>query len=244
MPKLKTLHLQPYMKKTGLSVFILFCCFASLAQESKTPEVSEKAVPAVREDQLMLDFNWNYLLNTPDSVKISGASWGFNAKLMYDVPIQKSNFSFALGGAISTANFYSNSEVKTFNQGTDSSFSAFVPIDESRNYKRNKYTVTYADIPAELRYRSKPDKRGFRWKVAVGAQIGYHLQTHSKIIEDSKKFKTYDFQNFEKWRYGASLRVGYGKVAITGFYSATSIFEENKGAFHNPISIGITLMPF
>jgi hypothetical protein len=122
--------------------------------------------------------------------------------------------------------------------------SFFIPVDGTRDIKRNKLTITYADIPFEIRYRSNPDKHGYSWKFAVGAKVGYHLQTKSKIIENSKKVKTYDFPNYEKWRLGLNMRVAYGRVGVNAFYSASSIFDDGKGEAINPFSVGITLMPF
>lgn len=215
--------------------------FTSIGQEA-TPKLNN--VRPEKEDLLLLDFNWATLLNKGDSLSVKAPSWGFNLKLMYELPMQQSNFSFAFGGGIGVTNFYTNSQVTTFYEGTDSTQSFFIPIHDSVSYKRNKFSTTYGDIPIELRFRSNPDKKGYSLKIAAGVTIGYHFQSHSKIIQDSKKFKSYDFPNYEKWRYGVNFRVGYGKVALSSYYSLTSIFEEDKGEIINPFSIGITLMPF
>ena len=65
-----------------------------------------------------------------------------------------------------------------------------------------------------------------------------------KIIENSKKVKTYDFPNYEKWRLGITMRVAYGRIGVNAFYSASTIFDDGKGEAINPFSVGITLMPF
>ncbi|MBL4624578.1 MAG: outer membrane beta-barrel protein [Flavobacteriales bacterium] len=151
-----------------------------------------------------------------------------------------------MGGALGIANYYTNAEIinRYTLEDPETLQSFFVPVDKARDIKRNKLTITYADIPFEIRYRSVPDKHGYSWKIAAGFKVGYHIQAKSKMIEDAKKTKTYDFQNYEKWRYGLNLRVAYGRVGINAFYSATSIFEDGKGETVNPISVGITLMPF
>lgn len=210
---------------------------AVLAQQAPKKEVH-------REDQLMLDFNWGTLLGKPDSIKIGAASWGFGMKIMLDNPVPKSNVSFAVGLGLGVHNYYSDAEIVNIYQGTDSTYSYFSPIINTRDYKRNKFTMTYFDIPAEIRYRTKPNEKGYSWKVAVGGQVGYLLSSKSKIIENSKKYKGFDYPNMEDWRVGLNARVGYGKVSVNAFYSLSSIFDVNKGAQHNPFSIGITLMPF
>ena len=226
-----------------IPVIILGVLTSGFAQEA-TPSLNSPVKRENREDMMLMNFNWTSLLNTGDTVTVKPYSWGYDLKLMYDVPIQNSNFSFALGGGLGIANYYTNAEIGHINYGTDTSQSYFYPVLETRGVTRNKLTITYADIPFELRYRSDPDKHGYSWKIAMGFKVGYHLQTKSKIIENTKKVKTYDFPNYEKWRYGLNVRVAYGRVGLNAFYSATSLFDEDKGARVNPISIGITLMPF
>ncbi|MDA9563266.1 PorT family protein [Flavobacteriales bacterium] len=226
-----------------LSGLVFFGLLGVKAQELR--EISRSPIKReLREDMLLLNFNWNTMLNGPDSLTIEPYSWGFDLQVMYDIPIQKSNFSFAAGGGLGISNFYTNSQIGHIHVGTDSTESKFYPISDSLNISRNKLTVTYADIPFELRYRSNPDKYGYSWKIALGAKVGYHLQTRSKVIQDSKKYKTYDYPNYEKWRYGVSMRVAYGRVGVSAFYSLTGLFDEGKGDLINPLSLGITLMPF
>lgn len=227
------------MKKALIIILLAVVSVGVFAQEA-----APQKKPALRQDQLMLDFNWGGLTATPSEVNLGAASWGFSLKTMLDNPVPKSNVSFAVGIGLGIHNYYTNSNIITNNLGTDSSFSSFSVIPDSISYKRNKLTMTYFDIPAEIRYRSKPNEKGYSWKVAVGGQIGYLLSTKTKVIQDSKKYKTFNYPNMEKWRVGLNARVGYGKVSINGFYSLSSIFEENKGSKYNPFTIGITLMPF
>lgn len=259
--------MHPLVKKL-LSILVICFLATSLFAQDSAPSLSEMKREK-REDMLLMNFNWNYLLNTSDSLRVKGYSWGYDLKLMYDVPIQNSNFSFAAGGALGIMNFYTNSEIHHYNLNTDSSASYFVPISDSRNVKNNKLTITYADIPFEVRYRSKPNKKGYSWKVAAGVKVGYHLQTRTKLTEtvtvqpgytipgengaedtdvspvyDKVKSKSFYYPNYEKWRYGVNLRVAYGRVGLNAFYSATSIFEEGKGEKVFPVTVGITLMPF
>ena len=234
------------MKKLVIISTIVIGVLTSAFAQETTPASNSPIKREAREDMLLMNFNWATILNTGDSVNIEPYSWGYDLMLMYDVPIQSSNFSFALGGGLGIANYYTNAEIqsRTTLEDTLTLQSFFIPVDGTRDIKRNKLTITYADIPFEIRYRSNPDKHGYSWKVAVGAKVGYHVQTKSKIIENSKKVKTYDFPNYEKWRLGLNMRVAYGRVGVNAFYSASSIFDDGKGEAINPFSVGITLMPF
>lgn len=223
------------LKKLGIILLVILFWAASFAQQAKPKKIS------LREDQLMLDFNWGTLLGTPDSVKVGAASWGFGMKMMLDNPVPKSKISFAAGVGLSTNTFYTNSKIYNY---SDSAYSYFRPINDSIKYKRNKFTMTYVDIPVEIRFRSKPNEKGYRWKVAVGGEVSRLLGAKSKIIENSIKYKGFNYPNMEKWRVGLTARVGYGKVSVNAFYSLSSIFELNQGPHYSPLTVGFTLMPF
>lgn len=232
------------MKKLVIISTIVIGVLTSAFAQEATPASNSPIKREAREDMLLMNFNWATILNTGDSVNVKPYSWGYDLMLMYDVPIQSSNFSFAIGGGLGIASYFTNAEIGNINYGTDSAQSYFFPVAEARNIKKNKLTITYADIPFEIRYRSSPDKNGHSWKFAAGAKVGYHVQTKAKIIENSKKVKTYDFPNYEKWRLGITMRVAYGRIGVNAFYSASTIFDDGKGEAINPFSVGITLMPF
>lgn len=255
------------MKQLSILLIFVLALGAGYAQDStKTnitkPNVKKNERPK-REDMLLLDFNLNGLANQPDSFDVKLKSWGFGMDVMLDVPINASKFSFAFGAGLMVNSFHTNSELFHINMNSDSAQSKFVPIAENRNVKTNKLTTTYLDIPFELRYRSDPNSKGYSWKVAVGLKVGRHIQTKEKQVEvfntstygyantaneDPETFdlktKRFFYPNMEKWRVGINARVAYGRVGFSGYYSLTSLFEQNQGPVINPFSIGITLMPF
>ena len=109
-----------------------------------------------------------------------------------------------------------------------------------------KISLNYVDVPLELRFRTAEDNREHRWKLGVGAKVGYLLNIHEKTINgNGRKSKLYYYPHAAKFRYGPTLRVGYGAVLLTGFYSFSTFFQEGKSVNAiNAFSLGLTISPF
>jgi hypothetical protein len=58
------------------------------------------------------------------------------------------------------------------------------------------------------------------------------------------KFKSYEVENLNWFRYGLTARVGYANFYLNFFYSLTPLFQEGRGTEATPISIGIGVSPF
>ena len=230
------------MKRLYIIKVLIFCSILAFAQEGQKVAASKNK----RQDQLLLNLNWTTLLNTSDSVQISPASWGFGFKIMLDNPVPNSKFAFALGLGLNTKSLYSNSNIVNYYQVGDSVnlYSDFFPIEDGINFKRNKFNTVYIDIPAELRYRTSLNERGYSWNLAVGGSVGYLIGAKSKSIIEGIKYKAFDYPNIEDWAVGIHARIGYGKVALNAAYSLSSIFEQNRGSVYNPFSVGVTISPF
>jgi hypothetical protein len=125
----------------------------------------------------------------------------------------------------------------------------FSVYNDSYEYKKNKLVTVYSDIPVEIRWRSKVDVRGYKWGVAVGGKFGYLLSAHSKVVDSNGKFKTYNYTLISPLRYGATMRVSYGKVGLWGYWSLSELLDvstigSNSQSGIVPFSIGVTLSVF
>lgn len=207
----------------------------SFAQETKSK----------RQDQFVLDLNYDTFLNKPSDVKFKWYGHGVNIQFFYDKPLLKSNqLSLAIGAGFSTQNYYTNAQVRQDPSRTED-YSAWTKVPDSISYKRNKISSNWIEIPLEFRYRSKEDSKGYSWKFALGGKVGYLIDTHDKIRHSNgDKYKTYIFPNNNEWRYGVLTRIGYGKINLTAFYSLSPWFKEGKGREMNQLSIGISVVPF
>jgi len=185
--------------------------------------------------------NWNL---TPGGTKIKWYSRAINFYFMYDVKLNKgANISIAPGVGIGTnvvghnVNFETNDEDITF----------FTTIGDSLNYTRNNLSTNFFDIPLELRFRTNPDKFSRRWKAAVGFKGGYLFNGHSKYRGEDVtgtlpevKFKNFSIENLNNLRYGYTLRLGYGNFNLVGFYSASPLFQLDRGPGIFPYYIGFS----
>lgn len=199
-------------------------------------------------DRLAMDFTYDLALNMPDSIKAQGFSRGFNIYFMYDVVLGKSRFSIAPGLGLGTNNYFHQNTISSDTAGT-----YFNPIASGTDVKKNKLSLTYLDIPIEFRFRSKPNAKDNSWKFAVGFKAGLLIQNKWKYrgeeVRDGAnfvqgrevKFKEYDIENLNRFRYGVTARAGYGIWNVFAFYGISELFEEGRGPRMTPLSIGISI---
>ena len=193
-------------------------------------------------DQLILDLNHETLLGAPNDVNFKWYNRGLNVQIMYDFPVVEGRLSIGFGGGFSTQNYYSDSYLAR--ESRDGIGYTYWEKREE-DYRRNKLSVNHLEVPFELRYRSNPLTRKYQWRIAVGFKYGTLIDVHDKLIDnDRNKFKTYVFPDVLDYRMGPTLRVGYGKVVLFGYYSITEFFKSGQGPTMNQLSIGIGMMPF
>lgn len=183
---------------------------------------------------------------TPDPRTINQ---GANVFGMYNSPIGKSDFSFAIGLGLGMHNMYSDTRIKDLNASTIE----FEKIPDDVNYKKSKISLTYLDLPAEIRLVTKSE-----FRVSLGMKVGYLLNSHDKYKGDAYSVaadgtvttsgsvveKRRDISNLEQWRYGATFRIGYKWVNLVGYYQFSDLFQADKGPKMAPISVGISLTSF
>lgn len=194
----------------------------------------------------LLDVFNDFNMNIPDSVSNRFFNLGINFAGLYDYRFGESDYSFAFGAGIGSHNFYNNCFVTVDSSGV-SEFQRIKSLYPGIDYDKNKISYTYFDIPLEFRLRTKNEIRA-----ALGFKFGFLIDSHSKYKGDDYfydsndqiivKFK--DMENIENFRYGITARVGWKFINLTGFYSLTKVFEDQKGPNMYPISVGISLMPF
>ena len=236
------------MRKLLMPILFIAAAFSLSAQETKDtwegedPEVVKAKVNKSK-DRLVFDLTADILLNRPDSVEMKGLSRGVNIYFMYDLPLGKSNFSVAPGIGIGTSNYYFKSSITSDSTGTQ-----LRPISSDIDFKKSKIGLTYIDIPVEFRFRSKPNEKNKSWKIAAGFKGGILIQDKWKYKgEDLSnngedvKFKQFNIENLNKFRYGVTLRGGYGMLNAFVYYSLSDLFETNKGPSLTPLSFGISI---
>lgn len=218
---------------------------AATAQTTLNPASSASSeIKKPSRDFVMLQFTYEGWNNTPDSIKTGGIPRGFNAYLCYDFPIQKSHFSFAAGVGVGTANIYlDNQQMRVQDTGVAGSAARFET--ETRNYNKYKITTAYVEAPFELRYFQNRDNRNKGVKAAIGMRAGLLMGAHTKGVLKVDGQKTVEKINtkryFEKWRFSATARVGYGNFSLFGSYNLNSLFATGSGPDVTPYSVGLCI---
>lgn len=253
------------MRKTVFYVLLALCTttVAFGQQENKvTPpkgisEQVKKRVISAR-DRVVIDLcMMNAIVKkdggvtVPNDFKLGAFNRGINVYFMYDVAFGKKkivkNFSIAPGIGVGSENYYFKNYKLTWHYD---SLTRFKPLGDSISSKNSKLNMTYIDIPIELRYRSEPNKKtGMSWKIAVGFKFGFLVGSKWKYKgEDPNKgtngesvtIKDIGVANMSKFRYGPTIRGGYGPVSLFAYYSIGSAFT-TKGPKMNPIVFGISI---
>ena len=102
--------------------------------------------------------------------------------------------------------------------------------DPAAELKKNRLTSRYLRVPFYLEYRTRQLDHGKRFSVVAGPEIGFLIDGKQKQkTEDGDKVKIKDDFNFEPFRYGASLRLGYGGAGLFFKYYFNDVFADNQG---------------
>jgi len=195
---------------------------------------------------IVFDLFTDIWAKVPDNVDVRTINQGVNVMGLYDYRINQSDFSFAFGAGLGSHNFYSDAFAEVDSVG-NSNLIKISTLYPGTDYKRNKISFSYIDIPLEFRYRTKTE-----FRASLGFKFGFLVNSHTKYIGDDYIFNTNDqiqvkfknVPNITKVRYGFSARFGWKFINITGFYSLSGLFQDGKGPDLYPISVGISLMPF
>lgn len=184
-----------------------------------------------------IDLVFDRWLEEPSTISLEPYSFGINIYRMIDIPFTN-RFGISIGGGFSSQNFHHNGQFVTNILSNGNEFTTLEPFPSGYDYRRNKISLNYFDIPFEIRIRSK-DKP--RFNVYPGVKVGYLFNAHTKTIDNTGKYKNYNVPNFETFRYGVSLRMGWGKsLHIYTYYQLSSIFKKDRGEAINPFAIGFT----
>lgn len=251
-------------------IAVLFICFAIPVYLQKNDQIKKLPKPK-KQDVILFNFNWMTMLNAPKGsdgkMWISPFSRGFDVALMYDIPLGRSNFSFATGINFSFENIFTNQIVVDSSGGNNiytQDISTMINIDNpptKRDWTKAKIATGIIELPVEFRFRLKPHKRN-TFKIALGFKIGYVIDSWQKYegpnflpgesLGTNLRQTTYDVPGVNRLRYGVYGRIGYSRFSLFVHYSIGSFFVDNtaftqakgSGGTGNVFSIGFNFAPF
>lgn len=178
--------------------------------------------------------NWTA---TPDQIETSALkSREFGFLMMSQRMTASGIFGIGFGPGFSSQNVHHNAQLNTEPGGP---YTYLSPIPDSVDYSLNKLSLNFIDAQIEMRLHSKAKENKPLLKFSAGLKGGILLQSHSKFKDKHSTYKRSGIPDLNKFQYGIVSRIGYGRMAVGGYYSLTGIFKDEKGPELIPYSISL-----
>lgn len=113
---------------------------------------------------------------------------------------------------------------------------------ETIDYSKNRFSSRYVRVPLYFEYRSPQNKKGNRTSIVFGPEVGFLLNGKVKqVSKENGKEKFKDDYNLEPFRYGGSVRIGYGGAGLFFKYYLNDVFAKGEGpADYKNLNFGLT----
>lgn len=193
--------------------------------------------------------NSNFSMNLSEANRYmdlnTGKSWNVNLNLLeYDVNLIGKRFGIGTGLGLEFNDYRFDNQlpvVKGANGiGVDSSYA-----EGGYHVEKAKLTTTYITVPLIMEYQVKVGDSDNKFFLGAGLLGGLKLGSHTKVKYekdgDSKKNKNRSDFYLSPFRYGYTVRAGYGFLKLFANYYDTSLFESGKGPELHPFTIGFML---
>jgi hypothetical protein len=154
-------------------------------------------------------------------------SWSVSLNIFEkSIPVAKEYFKIGTGLGFQWNNYYFSNNTRLV---PDSDF-IYGYKDTLYDFTRTKLRTAWINIPVLLEFNTnKNHNKAFH--IAVGAIFGYNLGAKTKLVYNyhDKKHKDkaggdYDLNPF---KYGATVRLGYGNFQVFANYDLSAMFKSN-----------------
>ena len=114
-------------------------------------------------------------------------------------------------------------------------------VAETTNFSKNRFSNSYVHIPLNFELRSKENDNGKRFYFVFGPELSFLLNGKVKQVSDEHgKVKHKDDYNFQPFRYGGTVRLGYGGIGLFTKYYFNDMFDSPAQKGLKNMSVGIT----
>ena len=206
------------------------------------PPIPEKVR---RYDRLVFDVTYNdWIPKNGKPFNVSPFSIGFNANMMFDVPMTKNNtvsfgFGFAYGlYRIRMNDFFVRNEVE---QSTEL-------IADVKKYGAEKsiFKVNTLSVPLELRFRGANWKH---FKINIGGRLSYQFHPNTTLVSKTNdgitsQQKTVGFYDFNHFSASAHIRFGIRNWGLYASYNLVPLFKDPESTKLNPFQLGLSISLF
>lgn len=209
-----------------LALFSMTIC----AQSGKPANDADRYL----EDQLYVGITYNFLLNKPEGVTQRNLSYGLQAGIIKDLPINsKRNLAFGIGLGYAVNSYNTNLQAIEAANGIQ-----YMAISSTTSFKRNKIETHLIEMPIEFRWRNSTADSYKFWRIYTGVKLGYVVGSRSKFVSDDSKQSFYNTDT-ENFHYGLIFNFGYNTFNIHAYYSLNDLFEKETITTDN-VTIGFT----
>lgn len=112
---------------------------------------------------------------------------------------------------------------------------------ENIQFSKNRFSSFYVHVPLNFELRTKENDNGKRFYFVFGPEIAFLTNAKVKQISKEKgKEKFNDDYNFQPFRYGGTLRIGYGGLGIFTKYYFSDMFDSAPQKGLRNMSFGLT----
>ncbi len=226
------------MKRIASGIFLLLLLVSFESINAQTLSASAK-----RKVTVGVDVFTDIWFNTPGNVQIRTVNPSANTFVTYNFAIgEKKTTTVAIGLGIGNHNMYSNNGMI---QSIKADTITYVPTGTGLKMTKTKLSVTYLEVPLELKFR---DKKGF--KISVGFKLGYLLDSKEKYVGNTyvngpkQIIKRKGISQLNTFAYSPTFRIGYKSFNLFFSYQLGTVFRVGHGPQLHPMSLGITLTPF
>ncbi|MBQ4913955.1 PorT family protein [Maribacter sp. MMG018] len=210
--------------------FILVLLFSFCAQAQLETSADSLANDKYFEDQFYIGVSYNFVRHKPDDFKQRNLSYGLQAGLIKDIPLNKnSTRAIGIGMGLALNTYYSNLKVVEASDGFSYS------IDSgSSDFKRSKLETHLVEFPLEFRWRNSTRQDYKFWRVYAGVKAAYVIGARSKLVTTEYRDGFFN-TDVAKFQYGLTLNFGYNTFNVHAYYALSDLFDNAAQIDGNPI---------
>lgn len=210
--------------------FILVLLFSFSAHAQLESSIDSLNNDKYFEDQFYIGVSYNFVRNKPDGFKQRNLSYGLQAGIIKDIPINgKGSRAIGIGVGLALNSYYSNLKVEETSDGFSYS------IDSgSSDFKRSKLETHLVEFPLEFRWRNSTREDYKFWRVYGGVKLAYLIGARSKLVTTEYRDGFFN-TDVTKFQYGLTLNFGYNTFNVHAYYALNDLFDDTVQIDGDPI---------
>lgn len=192
--------------------------------------------------------NPDYALSTDDErgflQTAPERSFGYAINFMeFNIPIHERLFGFTTGMGLKWESYALSENIDIIEDENGIIRAETVPLDV-REYKKNRFNSAYLTIPAIAELQIPMGKHRFYVGAGVTGSVRAWSKQKQTYYIDNRKYKDKFVSDYQlsPFRYGATFRIGYGKIGLFANYSMIPLFKEGAGPELYPITVGVRIL--